>query len=60
MFIFDALLTDLSGICRPAALRLWPKSIPTKDKQSRSEALIFKKEFQTLLWEGLTWVNQKS
>lgn len=43
MFIFDALVTDLSGICRPAALRLWPKSIPTKDKQFRSEALIFKK-----------------
>lgn len=54
MFVFHTLVKHISGILRPTALRVWPNSIPTEDKQSASEALRFKKEFQKLLWEGLT------
>lgn len=54
MFIFHTLVTDLTGILRPVALTVWPNSIPSEDKQSGSEALRFKKEFQKLLWKSLT------
>lgn len=54
MFIFHTLVTDLTGILKPVALTVWPNHIPSEDKQSGSEALKLKKEFQKLLWEGLT------
>lgn len=54
MFMFHTLVTDLTGILRPVALTVWPNSIASEDKQSRSEALRLKKEFQKLLWEGRT------
>lgn len=36
--VFHTSVTHISGILRPVALRVWPDSTPTEDKQSRSEA----------------------
>lgn len=43
MFTFPTLIRDVSDILRPVALRVWPNNIPTENKQSRSEALRFKR-----------------
>lgn len=56
MFIFYPSVTDIRDILRPVELSMRPNSILTEDKQSRSEDLRFKKEFQKLLWEDLTYL----
>ena len=49
MFRFHTLVTDVSGILRPVAKRVWPNSTATKDKQSRSEGLRFKRVSEVAL-----------
>lgn len=49
MFRFHTLLTDVRGILRPVAIRVWPNSIATKDKQSGSEVFKFKRVSEVAL-----------